>query len=700
MDINSNFSSSIYSSSGGGLTARTKTQLEDERLQDLAKDGVTVSYSDSMKNSDNTVTIAFRDPKNSGGDKDGMVVINIDAKTFEKLQSKFNNDDFIQNENGVVILNNKAEKYVSKWHHDVAYTRGFKSADKDGNGNIDSNEYKNINAGVDMQFSYNVNGSGQIDNLNGRVTDKYFNLDRLNNIAEFDIVSYVENLDDEKLKAYIKKKYALELKQADRALDYHKGLNSIFNGDRATSIEEAMQKSLDSDKDMDGKLSMDEILEGHSWFEDQDSKGLFGKYANEDYEKNRIDVDFNKWNMLNGQKVLGSEGGATPSIGTGNGVSAFDQLENKGMNPQIVAQIKDKQDSDQLENVKSGTVTMMTLVEKETLIKAIMDNQLESASSDDIKEKQQMHGDLVSNHFDIFQEVYIEAEEEEDEKEEDAKTQREVKESLQDALNEIDDEELKKDVKNHLLTNRDVTSSFNEKVSKYSDLVSQKVAEYIDSGRLDVNDKNDSFFIHKSNTLAIEMVHLDEYLDKKDVSKEDFFDSEDMKKEFIDSIYSRDDRDVSVNDIVSPRNLTKEEWKKELYELNDYYSEQYQKSQSALDLLKKKNFISSDRDSSSIKDDEFANDTDKKEYREEERRQKVYSTLVQVTSDAFGNFAHQSISGYKQELEEKEEAKRKAEEEQRIAQMAKESMGQVQSLLDQYESNQDGFEWELFSAEV
>jgi hypothetical protein len=62
---------------------------------------------------------------------------------LDKLKSHFGTDDFIKRDDGITALNNKAASFVNGWFGDIAYKRGFLSADQNQDGNLDSNEYLN-----------------------------------------------------------------------------------------------------------------------------------------------------------------------------------------------------------------------------------------------------------------------------------------------------------------------------------------------------------------------------------------------------------------------------------------------------------------------------------------------------------------------------------------------------------------------------
>jgi len=89
-------------------------------------------------NQDIGTLVEFRDPTNGKS-----VVTSLNDKVLDKLKNHFSSKDFENSEENSIKLSGEAEKFVSGWFGDIAYKREFLSADKNQDGNLDSDEYLN-----------------------------------------------------------------------------------------------------------------------------------------------------------------------------------------------------------------------------------------------------------------------------------------------------------------------------------------------------------------------------------------------------------------------------------------------------------------------------------------------------------------------------------------------------------------------------
>ncbi len=113
-----------------------------------------VSYHTTVKTDSSKLTI-FKDPTN-----DKYLIVSLSDETIEQLKTHFNDDDFMQREDGGVRLTGDAEAFVSGWYADIAYKREFLEADENKDGTISDDEYLNVR----NSFVSNVNMLVKVDN--------------------------------------------------------------------------------------------------------------------------------------------------------------------------------------------------------------------------------------------------------------------------------------------------------------------------------------------------------------------------------------------------------------------------------------------------------------------------------------------------------------------------------------------------------
>ncbi len=151
--------------------------------------------------------VEFRDPANGKN-----VSISLNNNVLDKLKSHFSSEDFSKNDNGNLKLNGNAENFVSGWFGDIAYKREFLSADKNQDGKLDSDEY--LNTRNDFYIA-------------GVFYDK-------------------TNIEEKVSSNYIK-------------VSNKKSLNYIKNpSEHVKNIDEELNKTIESDKNLDSKMSLDE----------------------------------------------------------------------------------------------------------------------------------------------------------------------------------------------------------------------------------------------------------------------------------------------------------------------------------------------------------------------------------------------------------------------------------------------------------
>lgn len=83
--------------------------------------------------------------------KNGETGANISKASLDKLKSHFDSKDFYERNDGSLILNGNAEKYISGWFSDIAYARGYVAANKNNNDFLNKDELLELK--VSVKFS-------------------------------------------------------------------------------------------------------------------------------------------------------------------------------------------------------------------------------------------------------------------------------------------------------------------------------------------------------------------------------------------------------------------------------------------------------------------------------------------------------------------------------------------------------------------
>lgn len=99
----------------------------------------TIKTSDKSAYSNN---VYFRDPLSNAYIQTGLSDENLD-----RLQNVFGKDSIKKDGEGNVLLKGEAERFVSGWFGDIAYKRGYIKADANQDGNLSDNEKQQLTAG-------------------------------------------------------------------------------------------------------------------------------------------------------------------------------------------------------------------------------------------------------------------------------------------------------------------------------------------------------------------------------------------------------------------------------------------------------------------------------------------------------------------------------------------------------------------------
>ena len=102
------------------------------------------------------------------------IVVSQLISVIEKLKKYFGEEDVYAREDGMVRLNNKAEAFVSGWFGDIAYNREVLGADKDKDGKINEEEYRQTKSFFGGYVSIEVSKkSGKVVSMEDVITSSY-----------------------------------------------------------------------------------------------------------------------------------------------------------------------------------------------------------------------------------------------------------------------------------------------------------------------------------------------------------------------------------------------------------------------------------------------------------------------------------------------------------------------------------------------
>lgn len=131
-NLNSVMSSKVFNASPVGLTP------QNPNASDIQVSSVKVRQSQESNYNNN---VYFRDPTNNT-----YVSVGLSDENLQRLQEVFGSQSVKKDDNGNVLLQGKAEEFVSSWFNDIAYKRGYVNADTNQDGFLDSTERLNTNS--------------------------------------------------------------------------------------------------------------------------------------------------------------------------------------------------------------------------------------------------------------------------------------------------------------------------------------------------------------------------------------------------------------------------------------------------------------------------------------------------------------------------------------------------------------------------
>ncbi|MDO8453271.1 MAG: hypothetical protein Q7S59_01720, partial [Sulfurimonas sp.] len=215
MGLNISLTGIAFTAMSSETIDRTNEELRNEQIVTNPTVEITSNVSYMTKEKSNLV--AFNDPVSGK-----LAIVSLSNATMDKLKLHFGENDFFQREDGITRLDNKAEAFVGGWFGDIAYKREFLSADKNQDGNLDSNEY------LDTRNEFFGHGE----------------LYRNGNISEIIEKSYVKtNANDSSIVRYNKDDYT-----------------------RPSSLDEELNTTLKIDKNFDNTITLRESFNKNSKF--------------------------------------------------------------------------------------------------------------------------------------------------------------------------------------------------------------------------------------------------------------------------------------------------------------------------------------------------------------------------------------------------------------------------------------------------
>ncbi|ULO04108.1 hypothetical protein [Campylobacter sp. RM12651] len=135
MQVNlSNIYNNTYHKMGesfGGVKSENELKQIDENIKN--------NKIDDIKTGNNSGNKIYFESKN------GISSASISDESLDKLKSHFDSKDFYKREDGSIILNGNAEKYISGWFSDIAYARGYVAANKNNNDFLNKDELLELN---------------------------------------------------------------------------------------------------------------------------------------------------------------------------------------------------------------------------------------------------------------------------------------------------------------------------------------------------------------------------------------------------------------------------------------------------------------------------------------------------------------------------------------------------------------------------
>lgn len=255
-------------------------KAQDENLKPFA-------ISDNAKEAQKGLqTIYFRDPITSQ-----ITQSALSEESLMRLKETFGSADFYQRKDNSLILNGEAEKFVSGWYGDIAYQRGYLSADKNKNGFMEKDELDKTRSGFDTHGWFEVSGN-KVQAVNSFYLESYIPLNGISTAYGGKSMDFSKN----QKTFYNQNKFAavtlaLEL---DKTIKNDKDLNGTVEYGEIFTRKEAIQAEQDSAKyvieDSDGIFNpLSHINPFEIIFKDSENKALLDKLAKNGFDVSKLD---------------------------------------------------------------------------------------------------------------------------------------------------------------------------------------------------------------------------------------------------------------------------------------------------------------------------------------------------------------------------------------------------------------------------
>ena len=216
----------IYTSTAIHFKELSLEQLKHETITVDKNKYTYVSHSDGTQNQPNRIVV-IRDPENNNK----YITMELSKTSIDQLKQKFDGaNNFFERGDGVLRLNGEAEAFVAGWLQNIKIDRNYAKSDVDGNGLIEGDEAKTLMTGFEGLKNYDYIGK-KITKINLGVSSNYQQIDPTDTSHFID-----EN--------GVKEAKGESTKQL------------VFD----TSVEKALQHTLQMDTNFDGIVTQEEML--------------------------------------------------------------------------------------------------------------------------------------------------------------------------------------------------------------------------------------------------------------------------------------------------------------------------------------------------------------------------------------------------------------------------------------------------------
>ncbi|TKX29722.1 hypothetical protein CQA38_02825 [Campylobacter sp. MIT 12-5580] len=243
-DVSKGLGSTIYNSLKSNFSSGSLSEEEVKKLENTSHTNSQVSNAQS-----HLQTIYFKDPLTGAAVKSAL-----SEESLNTLRENFGNEN-VSKIGQAYILSGEAESFVSGWYGDIAYTRGYLSADADKNGFLEQSELDETRSGFRETGWYIYSGTEVLSSW----TEGIYTYQKLGDLKE------------------------------RRPTFYENGKFA------ASTIALELDKTIKNDKNLDGKIVYEEILSKDEMILEQ-KEGT--QYAYDNREKVEAQLNFDYLNYV------------------------------------------------------------------------------------------------------------------------------------------------------------------------------------------------------------------------------------------------------------------------------------------------------------------------------------------------------------------------------------------------------------------